>query len=188
MTSIKMRSVLLAVMLGLGAVFISIRVLGMSPALAHEQEGTASMSLAPAQQAEPEYVFIVVFTDPPAKVQITDLSGNVVGEGDHGGQVRCNGSNCSQKTQLDFTVYFTEPWSLEYKYTTRQALDPVAGRVVVAGTGTISSRGQKERFLFTATFQNNRDGTVTVRYEASRPDASFIIPAAPGTFRISSRR
>ena len=189
MASIKMRSVLLAVIIGLGAVFVSIGVLGMSPALAQDLQATGSVSLAPPQQAEPDdgIVIIVVFTD-PFNVQITDLSGNVVGEGEHGGQVRCNGNNCSQKTQLDFTIYLTEPWSLEYKFTTRQTLDPVEERVVVGGMGTISSRGQKERFLFTATFQNNRDGTVTVRYEASRPDASFIIPAAPGTFRISSRR
>ena len=60
--------------------------------------------------------------------------------------------------------------------------------LLVGGKGTVSNDGQKERFLFTATFENNRDGTVAVRYEASRPDASFVIPRVPGRFEISRRR
>jgi hypothetical protein len=193
MVSIRMRSVLLAVMMGLGAVFVSIGVLGMSPAQAHELELTGSPSLAPAQPPPPDdddLGFVALYFTEPLTIQITDLSGNVVGEGVHGGEVRCNRNNCSQTTQLIYTIPLTDwLWSeYEYKFTTRQAIDPVEERVVVGGTGTISSRGQKERFSFTAVFQNNRDGTVWVRYEASRPDASFIIPAAPGTFSISSRR
>ena len=49
-----------------------------------------------------------------------------------------------------------------------------------------AARVKKSGFLFTATFQDNQDGTVSVRYEASRPDASFIIPQAPG--RLEFRR
>lgn len=45
----------------------------------------------------------------------------------------------------------------------------------------------KERFIFTATFLNNRDGTLWVRYEASRPEASFIIPKAAGTVYFLKR-
>ena len=43
-----------------------------------------------------------------------------------------------------------------------------------------------ETFSFIATFQNNGDGTVWVRYETSIPETSLIIPTAPGTFRINS--
>lgn len=192
MASIKMRPLLLAVIIGLGAVFVSIGVLGMSPALAGELEVTGSASLAPRQQAQPYefFAFGVVFTD-PAIVQITDLSGNVVGEGVHVGSVKCNRDNCSKTTQLDFTIWFADPRpnesEYEYKFKTLQALDPEEERVVVAGTGTISSRDQQERFRFTATFQNNRDGTVSVTYVASRPDASFVIPKTLGTFTIYSK-
>jgi hypothetical protein len=189
MQSIKIRSFLLAVISGLAALFISIGLLEMSPALALERAGAEPMRLDPPAQPPPpdddDLVFIAFFTD-PLTIQVTDLSGNVVGEGVHESEVRCNGENCSQKTLLDFTdPGFAE---YEYKFTTRQAVDPVEERAIVEGTGTISSHGQKERFLFTATFQNNRDGTVSVTYQASRPDASFIIPRLPGTFRIFSRR
>jgi hypothetical protein len=64
----------------------------------------------------------------------------------------------------------------QYKFKTWQAHDLDARRLVVAGSGTILNGDQKERFLFTATIQDNRDGTLAVTYVASRPDASFIIP------------
>jgi hypothetical protein len=146
-------------------------------------------TIVPASQAPPkdDFQFIVVFTD-PLGVEIEDLNGNVVGEGVHSGKAKCNRDNCSQKTFLQLTIPLTDPYSVEYKFTTRQALDPEEERVIVAGTGTISNRAQKERFSFTATFQNNRDGTISVTYAASRPDASFIIPNSAGTFRIFSRR
>ena len=193
MASIKMRSLLLAVMIGLGAVFVSIGVLGMSSAMAQELEVIGSVSLAPPAQAPPpnddDLQFVAFFTD-DISVQITDLSGNEVGEGVHEGSLKCNGDTCSQKIDAIISIsdVLTGTRVYEYKFRTRQALDPEAERVVVGGTGTISSGGYKERFSFTATFQNNRDGTVWVKYEASRPDASFIIPEASGTFRISSRR
>jgi hypothetical protein len=183
MASKKLRSFLLAVAMGLAMVLISTSLLETSPALARERAGTEPVRLDPPAQAPPpeDFLFIVVFTDDLSI--ITYLSGNVIGEGEHGGEVKCNGDNCSKKTQL------TVPYgSVEYKFTTRQALDPEEDRVVVAGSGKISSLGQKERFLFTATFEDNRDGTVRVTYVASRSDASFIIPRAPGTFSISSRR
>ena len=125
----------------------------------------------------------MVFTD-LLDIEITDLSGNVVGEGQHEGKVRCSGnSNCSQATQLQLNGI-----EYEYKFKARQALDPDERRAVVEGTGTIVRDDKKERFLFTATFEDNRDGTVRVRYEASRPDASFRVPKSPGTFGIYSRR
>jgi len=191
MVSRKRRSFLLAVAVGFGVLVVSLGLLEISPALALERAGTDSVRLDAPAQAPPndeDLIFIAYFTD-DLSIDITDLSGNIIGEGEHGGAVRCNRNNCSQETQLQFTVPLTDPDLVyEYKFTTRQALDPVEERAVVSGRGTISSLGQKERFLFTATFQNNRDGTLSVRYEASRPDASFIIPEQPGTFRISSRR
>lgn len=189
MVSRKLWSVLSAVAVGFLAVVVSIGLLDVSPALALQQTGTESVRLAPPAQPPPndDFVFVVVFTD-PARVQITDLSGNARGEGEHMGKVRCNSNTCNQQTQLTFGIPVTDPIVYEYKFTTRQALDPDEESVVVAGKGTISSRGQKARFSFTATFQNNGDGTVLARYDASRPDASFIIPRTSGTFRIFSRR
>ena len=187
MRLIRVRSLLLAVVVGLGALFISLGLLGMTPSVM--AQGPQAEVIVPVSQAPPEddFGFFVVFTD-PLNVEITDLSRNILDEGVHLGKVKCKRDNCSQKTQLQLTIPLTDPWSVEYKFTGRQSIDPVAERVVVAGTGKISSRTLKERFSFTATFQNNRDGTVWVKYEASRPDASFIVPNSAGTFRISSRR
>jgi hypothetical protein len=190
MRFIKIWSYLLAVIGGLTAVLISIGLLGLSPALANEGELSGPVRQAAPEQPPPpedDFTWGVVFTD-PAIIDVEDLSGEVIGEGVHLGEVRCNGDKCSQKTQLQFTPFFADPAEYEYKFSTRQALDPKKEKVVVAGTGTISSNGQKERFLFTATFRHNRDGTVWVKYEASRPDASFIIEKSPGTFSFSSRR
>jgi len=191
MRFIKMRSFLLVVISGFAALFISVGLLRMSPALAHQGELTGPVRQTAPEQPPPDddFVFLgVVFTD-PAEIEITDLSGNVIGEGTHEGSVRCNRDNCSQKTLLQFTDPTIRESEYEYKFTARQAIDPVAESVVVAGKGTISSRSQKkEKFSFTATFQNNGDGTVSVTYVASRPDASFKIPRSPGTFTISSRR
>jgi hypothetical protein len=189
MVSKKLWSFLLAVTIGVVAVALLIGLADTSPALALAGEATEPMSLDPlAQPAAPgdDLLFGVLFTD-DSTVQITDLSGNVVGEGVHGGEVKCKRKSCSHKTYLSFGIPPAEPTVYGYKFATKQALDPEEERAVVAGTGTISSQGQKERFTFTATFQNNRDGTVWVRYEASRPDASFIVPKAPGTFYILGR-
>jgi hypothetical protein len=191
MVSKKLWSLLLAVAMGVVAVVISIGLPEMSSALALEPAGTEPMYLDPLAQPPPpnadDFQFVAFFTD-DLTVQITDPSGNVVGEGVHGGEVKCKRNGCSQQTYLSFGLPLAESTVYEYKFTTRLALDPEEERVVVEGKGTISSRGQKERFSFTATFQNNRDGTVSVGYVASRPDASFIIPRAPGTFSIISRR
>lgn len=187
MRLIRIQFLILAVVVGLGALFISLGFLGMTPsALA---QGPQAEAIVPVSQAPPEddFRFFVVFTD-PFGVDIEDLSGNVVGEGVHSGKAKCHRDICSQKTELQLTIPLTDPWSVEYKFASRQALDPVEERVVVAGTGTISSRAQKERFSFTATFQNNSDGTVSVTYVASRPDVSFFVPNTPGTFRIFSGR
>jgi hypothetical protein len=189
MVSKKLWSFLMAAAMGILAVVVSIGLLEVSPALALDRTGIESVRLAPPAQPPPpnddDLQFIAFFTDDLSI--ITDLSGNVIGEGEHGGKIRCNKNTCNQQTNLTFRVVFTDPIVYEYKFTTRLALNPEEESAVVAGKGTISSRGQKERFSFTATFQNNRDGTVWVRYEASRPDASFIIPEAPGRFVFRSR-
>ena len=183
----RTRVILLVVVTGLAAVFILLGLLRMTSSVlaqGSEPEGTV-----PVSQAPDDDIIIIVFTD-PLNIQITDLSGNVIGEGVHSGEVRCISNKCNQKTELIFTIPLTDPWPFaeyEYKFKTRMAVDPEAARAVVAGIGTISSPGQKERFSFTATFQDNRDGTVSVTYVASRPDASFIIPRSPGTFTIVSR-
>lgn len=181
----KMQLVLLAVVIGLAAVFISLGLLGMtSSVLAQGQERSGPKKVAPLAQPPSDYFFVgVVFTD-PAVIEITNLGIGGAGEGTHTGRVRCNRARCGQKT----VVRFTNPSSdavYEYQFKTRQVLDlDPPERLVVAGRGTVSSGGQKARFSFTATFQNNGDGTASVTYVASRPDASFVIPKSAGTFRI----
>ena len=184
--------ILLAVTLGIVVLFSSLVILEMSPVLALEREVTGPVKQAAPEQPPPpfnddELIFSAYFTE-DLEIQITDLSGNVIGEGTHQGQVKCYRDNCNQTTQLTLSPPLREGIVYEYKFTSRQVLDPEAQRVVVAGTGTIANQGQKERFSFIATFQNNQDGTVGVKYEASRPDASFIIPRSAGTFKISARR
>ena len=135
-------------------------------------------------QAAPN-IILVTFTD-TSQIQYTDLSGNAIGEGAHVGELLCIGDTCNQK--IEFEPVSLQPTTdtvvIEYKFKAKQVFDPIAKIVVVAGSGTVLSDGSKTRFSFTGTFQNNGDGTVRVTYIASTPDASFIFPAAPGTFRI----
>ena len=170
MRSQKKSVLLLAGSIGLALVFTLFGPLGMT--------GTV--------QAAPDMI-LVTFTD-TAPIQYTDLSGNLIGEGLHLGELRCVGDTCNQKIEFEpvFPGPGTEPLVVEYKFKSRQAFDPVAERVVVSGTGTIDNGGPKLKFSFTGTFQNNGDGTVLVRYEASAPEASFIFPEAPGTFSFIS--
>lgn len=184
---IKIQALLLAVFIGLGAAFVSLGLLGeTSVVLAKGQALTESApNMQPPPPSDDDLIITVWFTD-PLSIPIMDLSGNVIGEGIHEGKARCNGNACNQRTELQFTIWLTDP-VYTYKFSTRLASDSEARTVVVAGTGTISSNGQKERFSFTATFQDNGDGTVSATYVASRPDASFIIPRSPGTFTIVSR-
>jgi len=137
-------------------------------------------------QAAPDMI-LVTFTD-VAPIPYTDLSGNLIGEGVHLGELRCVGDNCSQKITVEpvSLVSSTEPLVYEYKFKSREASDAEGGTVVVSGTGTISSADSKIRFSFTGVFQNNRNGTIQVTYVASIPEASFIFPAAPGTFSFNS--
>ena len=123
----------------------------------------------------------------PYVTSITDLAGNPVGEGEHRGEIRCDGNNCSQATNLQITLPLTWTGEYEYRFTARQAVDPDERSAVVAGEGTWSNNGESERFSFTASFRDNRDGTVWVKYEASRSDASLIIPAAPGRLEFGSQ-
>ena len=171
MHSQKKSVLLLAVSISLAVVVILFGSLGM----------TASAQAAPN-------TILVTFID-TSPIQYTDLSGNIIGEGVHVGELRCVGDICNQK--IEFEPVSPQPTSetvvFEYKFKSRQAFDPVAERVVVSGTGTILSGGSKIRFLFTGVLQNNWDGTVQVTYIASRPDASFIFPTVPGTFSILSK-
>ena len=168
---------ILTVVMALAAVLLLIGLMDVSSANAQENPGASPVR-------PPEFEFVVFLTD-TLPVDITDLSGiPLPHQGQHGGRVSCHGEKCNQKTQLSF---ITEEAKYEYKFSTRLALDPVERRAVVAGTGTISTSGHKERFSFTATFEDLRDGTLYVRYEASNPGASFIIPSSPGRFEIRSR-
>jgi hypothetical protein len=147
------------------------------------------VSVAQAQQAPPpadeDLLFVAFFTD-TENIQVTDLSGTVIGEGTHLGGVLCPGSNCGQKTSLEFSLNFAIPTQIDYKFKELLALDPEAERAVVAGAGSIKSDHMNEKFSFTAVLQNNRDGTVSVTYGASRPDASVAL-SSPGSFVISRR-
>jgi len=129
-------------------------------------------------------MILVTFTDPDP-THYTDLGGNNPGDGLHVGELRCVGEVCNQKIEFD-PQPDTESPVYEYKFKSRLGFDPDAERVVVSGTGIMSSSGQKTRFSFTGTFEKNVDDTIFVRYEASTPEASFIFPAAPGTFSITS--
>ena len=135
-------------------------------------------------QAAPEMIR-VTFTD-ATPIPYTDLSGNLIGEGLHLGELRCVGENCNQKITFEPVSPGTEPLVYEYKFKSRETFDAEGGTVVVSGTGTISSAGSKIRFSFTGVFRNNGDGTIQVRYIASTPEASFIFPAVTGTFSTSS--
>ena len=161
---------LLAVSIGFTVMFILFGTFGMTSTV----------------QAAPEIV-LVTFND-TSPIQYMDPSGNVIGEGTHVGELRCVGDSCNQKIEFEpiSPQGTTETVVYVYKFKSREAFDPAAERVVVSGTGTVFSGGPKIRFSFTGVLQNNGDGTVKVTYVASTPDASFLFPAAPGTFSIMS--
>lgn len=142
--------------------------------------GTKSIALGQSS-FQAEWGVFVYFQASETPVAITDPGGALVGEGSHRGQLLCN-NRCSHQTQLEVNGI-----AYQYRFEVRQALDPDAGVVVVSGRGTLSDGGQKERFSFTATVEDNRDGTVWVRYDASRPDASFVVPETPGIFALFSK-
>lgn len=166
-------TIFLASFVGLATVFILTGLFGV-------------MSVQ-AQPPAMEPSYHVVFTD-TASIPISDLSGNIVGEGTHLGALMCKTSNCSQKIEIDFdiTLVFTDLYHLEYKFTSRQEHDPDEKRLIVGGKGSLTTDHMKERFSFTAIFEDNRDGTVDATYNASRPDASFRV-TSPGSFAIESR-
>ena len=181
----RAQAILLAAVIGFAALFVLLDLLlAVAPVSAREQVPVVAKTtnLAPSARPVPDIDYTIPLTDPDYSAVIFDLSGNRVGEGIHLGKVKCKGDNCSQTTSLDLegTVY-------EYKFTTRLAHDPDARRLFVAGTGTLTRERQKERFSFTATFEDNRDGTVSSTYLASRPDASFSVPETPAMFEIISK-
>lgn len=182
-----LRFIILAALLGLGMMLTLSGVLRSSPVLALDAEGIDVAPLdMPAKPPPPkdDWIILVVFAD-PVTVPVLDLSGEVVGEGVHLGRARCHSTNCNQKIELELTIPLTTYYSIEYRFTTRQAFDPSERRVVMSGEGTLTNDGQKERFTFFGTFTDNRDGTLSAIYQASRPDASFIVPRSPGDLVFS---
>jgi hypothetical protein len=171
----KVGYLILPMALGFAVVLIMIALMGVSSASAQEIAGI--MEKPPAMY-EPIYTFVSL-TD-TVLGDITDLSGNLIGEGVHGGEMMCINNNCSRETQLYFTSPLIETTYYDYKFKDLQARDPEERLAVVTGKGTISNADKKERFTFTATFIDNLDGTVFVRYDASTPEASFIVPRSPG--------
>jgi hypothetical protein len=127
---------------------------------------------------------VVDFTDSGVG-DVQDLAGNLIGQGEHTGTARCYDGNCGQRTELQLSSAPATTYT--YKFKDLQALDATAERAVVTGTGVISSENGKDKFVFSAIFENNEDGSLTVTYIASRPDASFMIPGAPGTFTLVER-
>jgi hypothetical protein len=163
----------LAVMIGFAAVLFWIGLIDVSSTLAQGQYGISAFQPPPD-----DYVF-TFYTTEPLKIPIQDLSGNEIGEGVHTGKVRCTMGICSQKTEL---ILFDTQYV--YQFQAGQFFDSVDRRVIVSGKGTISNLDHKERFQFVAVFQDNRDGTLSIRYEASTPAASFMIPRIPGRMRF----
>lgn len=144
-----------------------------------------SLGMTTTVQAAP-YIIFGTFTD-STPIQYADLAGIIIGEGVHVGEFRCVGDICTQK--IEFEPVSPQPNTdtvvYEFKFKGLEAFDPQEERVVASGIGNISSGGPKIRFSFTGTFQNNFDGTVQVIYVASTPDASFSIPAVPGTLSFT---
>ena len=172
----RVRFILLAGFFGFVAVYMVLGVLGTSPVMA-EQGGELNVTL---------------LLEEPREVQIWDLDGREIGAGEHLGTLGCNGNTCGLETELTFmypiTCYTSNCSEYEFNFVTRNEADPVNSSVVVVGTGTMVRSGQREAFTFIATFQDNRDGTVSAKYEASRPEASFMIPSTPGTLEMYDPR
>lgn len=130
-------------------------------------------------QPEPSVGYHIWLTD-ELSVEITDLDGTTVGTGMQMGEVLCR-NKCSKSILVD--VYYAEMGSqrsIRYQFTTRQAADPNARRVVVGGKGAIQNAGKNDKFTFTATFEDKGGGAIMARYEASMPEASFIVPESAG--------
>jgi hypothetical protein len=160
-------------------------LLDVSPALALDEATTGTQQQAPP---EPFYIdFTVVFTD-PAIIEITDLAGVGVGQGTHLGLAKCHQSKCRHRVNLALTSA-SDPsvsYVIEYRFSEPLVIDPDEGRAVLAGTGTLGGNGMKERFSFTATFEDKRDGSLAVTYVSSRPNASFNL-VSPGQMSFGSR-
>jgi len=156
----------------------SAQLLGLSIVLAVVLFLFGPLGLTGTAHAASDFI-LVTFTN-TSPTNYTDLSGNSLGDVVHVGELLCVGNVCSQKIEVETTE------TVVYKFKTLQAFDASANRVVVGGTGTTSSDGQKTKFAFTATFEDNGDGTVWVRYETSAPGTSFIFPRVPGTFSVFS--
>lgn len=169
----------LVLAINLAAGLLVFGLLDISSAAAQAQ--ARSFSLQPGQS--PQAIQVMVDFPDSAIVEIRDLSGNLIGAGEHGGMFMCVFENCSQKTRLAVSGLQSGEADLEYKFTTLQVSDPLAGIVVVAGRGKISSQGRTEHFQFTAAIQDNFDGTLSASYVASRPEASFLI-RAPGQMEL----
>lgn len=178
-----MRSIVRVLIIACTAGLLLLGVVGRSPAQAEvfAEKSPAPVASAWEMQFDEPIGVTVVFTNPASLSPVTDLGGNPLGEGVHIGGVRCNQKTCAKSTRLFFmdAIY-------TYRFSTRQASDPIDRRVVVAGRGVIDGP-DKKRFSFTATFEDNGDGTIAVWYVASDPQASFAVPSSPGTMVFHNR-
>lgn len=155
------------------AVFILSGLLGTAaPVLAREQ----------TQELPTELDLAAVINDSDAEV--LKLDGSAAGTGSVAGKVNCIKDHCSNKMILDLAGF-----RYVYRFSSKVSLDPVNRRAVVGGTGTLINVAdhQKERFSFTATVEDNGDGTLFTKFETSIPEISFIIPTAEGTIGFGSR-
>lgn len=180
MRTMRARALVLATMFGVGALLMLLQLFGQAPGvMAREKALTGPEGVSQAPAAKPDYD--ISWKPVPSHLLILDSSGIALA-GTYGGELKCIGDNCTHKMSLELadTVY-------EYRFSTRQALDLLEERVIVAGVGTATNERQKEKFSFVATFEINIDGTVWSRYDASRLDASFVIPKASGPLEVRSR-
>jgi hypothetical protein len=156
------------------------------PAAARGLDQTGSINGEASANDPLPSLSIVIMGPGGSGVAIKDLAGEDLGEGLHSGKVKCNTMHCSQKVTVILNAGQVNETEIVYRFSTRQAFDPAVELAVIAGTGTINSATPREHFAFTATFQDNDDGTIAATYVASRPDASFYIPRTPGIFETGN--
>lgn len=173
----KLGYLVVPVALAFAALILMLSLLSVSSASA---QARTEIEEKPYSIEEPVIYYTVPLTDPDL---VFDPFGNLIGEGIHTGKMVCSSNNCRGKTELYFPPQIDSA-NYEYKFSSLLTRDPVERRAVVGGTGKITEAGKKVRFSFTATFTDNRDGTVSVEYHASLPEASFIIPQSAGQIKF----
>lgn len=189
MQGLRIWRILLVVVGGVVLVGLSLGLLAVAPAQAKTRP---PLPLAESGSADSDMLTdlvlikaqiwttegLTIFLDDTSPVQVLDPGGTLIGEGVHGGGVTCR-NNCQDSTllQLDGMQY-------TYKVKRSQDVDAIEKRAIIEGTGTIDGNGRTQRFSFTASFEDNGDGTISAAYDASISGASFIIPSTVGTLRF----